>query len=174
MKIIFLEGLPGIGKTTLINKIKELNLKNIYVVDEILEKSNDASQSFFMKNDINKLNKYKKGTVIIDRGAISTLSYNECLNKIIKNKELFNVIEWFNNNFKKIYQSNNVNTVYLKKHNHKYLFRYEDEFDPYGSIDNQKQLEIITINNIKKYCKNYEIMYIDNYRIEDIINEIIN
>lgn len=174
MNVVFLEGLPGIGKTTLINQIRELNLQNVYVVDEILEISQNSSQLFFMQNDINKVSKYKTGTIIIDRGAISTLSYNECLDIINANEELENVIKWFNDNFKKVYNKTNVKTIYLKKHNHKYLLRYKNLLDPYGSIKNQKKLEEITIKNIKKYCKNYKIFYIDNYTIEEIINEIIN
>jgi len=174
MTIIFLEGLPGIGKTTLINKIRDLNLKNIYVVDEILENSKDYSQSFFMKNDIKKITKYKEGIIIIDRGPISTLSYNECLDVIAQNKDINSVVKWFNNNFKKIYRQSNIKTIYLKKHKHEYLLRYVNEQDPYGSIKNQKILEEITLKNIKKYCANYKIFYIDNYSIEDVINEIIN
>ena len=38
-KIIFLEGLPGIGKTTLINEIRNLNIPNVYVVDEIINEN---------------------------------------------------------------------------------------------------------------------------------------
>lgn len=34
--IIFLEGLPGVGKTTIVNAIKKLNTKNVYVVDEVI------------------------------------------------------------------------------------------------------------------------------------------
>ena len=35
-KIIFIEGLPGVGKTYLVNKIKAMNLDNVYVVDELI------------------------------------------------------------------------------------------------------------------------------------------
>lgn len=174
MNIVFLEGLPGVGKTTLINKIRELNLHNVYVVDEILEDFEDSSQLFFMENDIKKISKYKEGTIIIDRGAISTLSYNECLDVIGVNKDINSVVKWFDVNFKELYKNSNIKTIYLKKHNHKYLLRYKNLLDPYGSIKNQKKLEKITLKNIRKYCKNYKIFYIDNYIIEEIINEIIN
>ena len=36
-KIIFIEGLPGVGKTYLVNKIKAMNLDNVYVVDELIK-----------------------------------------------------------------------------------------------------------------------------------------
>ena len=35
-KIIFIEGLPNVGKTYLINKIRNLNMKNVFIVDEII------------------------------------------------------------------------------------------------------------------------------------------
>ncbi len=174
MNIIFLEGLPGIGKTTLINKIREMNLKDIYVVEEILDDITDSSQSFFMQNDMKKISKYKCGTIIIDRGPISTLSYNQCLDVVNENKDIDNVLLWFDNNCKILYGRDNVKTIYLKNNNHDYLLRYKNKLDPYGSIENQKKLESITLSNVKKYCKNYKIFYIDNYKLEEIINEIIN
>ena len=174
MKIVFLEGLPGIGKTTLINEIRKLKVDNLFLVDEIIKKGEPTSQDFFMENDIKKLEKYNTGTIIIDRGAISTLSYNECLKEIRENKDLDNVYNWFDKNFKKVYSDNNVITIYLTRNTHKHLLRYEDDKDPYGSINNQIELEKITLNNIKKYCKNYKILNIDNYKKEEIVYEIIN
>ena len=38
-KIIFIEGLPTVGKTYLINEIKKRNLQNIYVVDELINQN---------------------------------------------------------------------------------------------------------------------------------------
>ena len=32
-KIIFIEGLPNVGKTYLVNEIKKKNLQNVHVVD---------------------------------------------------------------------------------------------------------------------------------------------
>ena len=37
-KIIFLEGLPGVGKTTIANSIKNIGRTDVHVVDEIIKK----------------------------------------------------------------------------------------------------------------------------------------
>ena len=49
-KIVFLEGLPGVGKTTIINYLKD-NYK-VNVVDEIINTTacNNRTE-FFLKND---------------------------------------------------------------------------------------------------------------------------
>ena len=76
-KIVFLEGLPGVGKTTLINKIKKSNISNIHAVDEIivdLKEKTPVNQNIFIINDNKKINLYKSGTIVIDIGPISTLS----------------------------------------------------------------------------------------------------
>ena len=79
-KIIFIEGLPGVGKTYLVNKIKAMNLDNVYVVDELINPDIDNpftdEEEIFLKNDEMKVYKHDKGTIIIDRGPISTLVYN--------------------------------------------------------------------------------------------------
>lgn len=125
-----------------------------------------------MQNDILKINKYQTGLIIIDRGMISTLSYNETLNELIGNDELEKIYEWFNKYGKKFYDQDNVMTIYLKTS--KYKLRYSNYKDPYGSIDNQKLLESFTLNNIEKYCKNYRIIDYEYKDMEKIINEIIN
>ena len=174
MKVIFLEGLPGVGKTTIINRIRDMNIKNVHVVDEIIETGDLSLQSFYMNNDLKKYNMYKEGIIIIDRGPISTLSYNECKRLISDNKDLPVVQEWFEKTFKNIYLKDNVQTIYLKSKNNHYLLRYEDDKDSYGSIENLKLLEGITINNIKKFCNSYRFLNMDEYGIEEVINEIIN
>ena len=80
-KIIFLEGLPGVGKTTLLNKIKNKNLDNVYFVDEIINpkiiKKGILTEEEFILNEEQKLNLYNDGTIIIDRGPISSISYRQ-------------------------------------------------------------------------------------------------
>ena len=38
-KIIFIEGLPTVGKTYLVNEIKKRNLQNVHVVDELINQN---------------------------------------------------------------------------------------------------------------------------------------
>ena len=169
-KIYFLEGMPKVGKTTIINKLRN-ECSNINIVDELL--LNDYNnQDSFIQNDIKKINMYKDGIIVIDRGLISTLSYNETKMIIDKNfKEYPKVLKWFKKN-KYIYESNNVKTIYLKSNN--YQLRYSNKLDPYGSYENQKLLEKITIKNIKKYCQNYEIRNYSFDQIDEVIYEIVN
>ena len=88
-KIIFIEGLPTVGKTYLVNEIRKKNLQNVYVVDELINP--DIKNAFidsedkFLKNDEMKVNKYNDGIIIIDRGPISTLVYNQVLHLIDNN-----------------------------------------------------------------------------------------
>lgn len=172
MKIILLEGLPMIGKTTIINYIKKLNIKDVYVVDELITNTKELNQKSFMINDIKKIRKYKSGLVIIDRGLISTLSYNEMLNKLGNNPYLVDVYKWFNVYGIPFYSRNDVYTYYLYSNEKK--LRIEDINSPNGSVSNQIELEAITIRNIKKYCRNYEIRYYSNNDMEVFVNEIIN
>ena len=92
MKIVFLEGLPGVGKSTIAKTIKELKKDNVVVAEEIElfnPKRDNFHQDFYMKNDDFKFNKCIKGIknnldtiCIVDRSAISTLSYNQSKNII--------------------------------------------------------------------------------------------
>ncbi len=93
MTIIIFEGLPGSGKTTLINQLSEEF--EISKVGEIIdkrfheispEKSKGLPQNFFLQSDklkyfsAKKLSKNKP--CLVDRGIFSTIAYNLC----IKNK----------------------------------------------------------------------------------------
>jgi len=176
-KIIFLEGLPGVGKTTLVKTIREMNLKNVYTVNEIIKEDilNNIShdQNDFMKNDNMKYQKYNQGTIVIDRGFISTLSYNETMKKINNNHNIENIVSWFDS-IKNIYQEKFVYTIFLTTNKKAYQISENDIGGPYGSIENQQILEDITLKNIKKYCRNYKIIEYHKQNMEEIINEIIN
>lgn len=177
LKLIFLEGLPGVGKTTLTNYIESLKLPNVHIVHEI-EKQNiinkiNSNQNIYIENDNIKLSKYQEGIVIIDRGPLSTLSYNETKNKLTNNPSLNEVTTWFSS-IKDIYLKKETIVFYLKNKNKTYHLPYQDNLDPYGSIDNQKLLEDITLNNCNKYVKNLKIVDYDYNEMEALVNEIIN
>ena len=97
-KIIFLEGLPGVGKSTIINYIANLNKDNIHTVNEIIVEIEDKTpieQDLFIINDNLKISKYNEGTIVIDRGPISTLTYNIVKNELVENFSSKQVVEWF-------------------------------------------------------------------------------
>ena len=171
-KILFLEGLPGVGKTTLINNLRKL--KEVNVVDEVINQNNEDNRTnYYLKNDELKLNLYNKGLIVIDRGFISTLSYEQSKSIINDNYDDTTTLKWFKK-FKDIYNKENVYVLYLKRENEDYYLPYKDNKDPYGSVDNQKLLEEITLFNIKKYTKNNKIINYNFDKMTEVINEIIS
>ena len=171
-KIILLEGLPMSGKTTICDNLKRCKNNRLHIVDEIVIISdNNNIQDFFMKNDDLKCNMYGDGIVVIDRGPISTLSYNEAKKKIIGNNEYEKVLNWFEKNYSSFYSNPKVFTYYLV--NKKRVREYND-LDIYGSIKNQEILEKITVKNIKHYCLNFKIINYSYEEMENLIDEIIN
>lgn len=177
-KLIFLEGLPGVGKTTLIKKIEQL-YPFVNTVDELIKVPiphyKTQNEFWFMQNDDKKISTHSSGIIVIDRGPISTLSY--CQTRFITdsafNFDMARVRDWFFN-YIDLLNSPNTYIYYLTNNQQKFNLTTPDSADPYGSIENQKILELITIKNIKKYAKNAIIKeyYQNNY--EEIINEIIN
>ena len=176
-KIIFLEGLPNVGKTTIVNAIKSKNIKDIHVVDEVILPTDDMkylnSQQYFMDNDIYKINQYDSGLIIIDRGLISTLSYNQASKIINENKDFEKVNKWFLEN-SELYNSDDSVTIYLKRKKEDYSLTEDSVYSPYGTVENQKLLESITLYNCKKYCKNFILKNYDQDNMEALINEIID
>lgn len=175
-KIFFLEGLPGVGKSTIIDYIKKMNNTNVHTVDEIIVEMEDKTpleQDLFIINDNLKIQKYDEGIIVIDRGPISTLTYNIVKNELVEEFSSKEVIDWFDT-IKGIFNQENVFIYYLTTNGKEYYLPYDNEFDPNGSIKNQKKVEEVAIFNIKKYAKNYKIIEYHKENMEDIINEIIN
>ena len=171
-KIIFLEGLPGVGKTTIINNIRKI--ENVNVVDEVINSQNEDNRTnYYLKNDELKFNLYADGLIVFDRGFLSTISYEQT-KKIINNDYDESIaLKWFEN-YKSIYKENNVIVIYLKRSNDNYYLPYKDDKDPYGSIENQKLLETISLYNLKKYAKKYKVLEYSFDKMEEVINEIIS
>lgn len=175
-RIIFLEGLPGVGKTTIANTVKKMHIPNVFVVDEIVinlcEKTPIAQESF-IRNDEIKLSMFDEGLIIIDRGPISTLSYNMTRSIIDKKFDSSKVVNWFNG-LKDSLNSDNVSTIYLRNFGKNYYLPFENAMDPYGSINNQKILEQVTISNCRRYLKNFRIREYHKKDMGAVIDEIIN
>lgn len=175
-KIVFLEGLPTVGKTYLVNEIRKRNLKNIYVVDELInpdiQNAFVDSEDKFLKNDEMKVNKYTDGIIIIDRGPISTLVYNQVLHLIDNDYDASYVEKWFEQ-FLNIYKSDNTYNYYLNNPGI-YNPSLNDKNNPFGSVENLKLTHEITLFNLNKYAKNYKVFNYDKTNLEELLNEIIN
>lgn len=175
-KIIFIERLPNVGKTYLINKIRNLNMKNVFIVDEIINPNVNNpfadAEDLFLKNDEMKVSKYNEGIIIIDRGPISTLVYNQVAHLIDNNYNCKYVEEWFKQ-FVDIYNDDNTFNYYL---NNPFVYEpsLDDKSNPFGSIDNLKLTHSLTIYNLKKYAKNFREIIYNKDNLMEVIDEIIN
>lgn len=174
-KIVFLEGLPGVGKTTLLNYIKSKNLKDLFCVDEIIDKKilekKIYNEEVFLENEELKLNKYNDGLIIVDRGPISVISYAQA-KEIIDVKFHADISkEWFEK-YKDIYKEN-VMVYYLIDEKDEFKITSNEKNSPYGTEENQKLLKSITEYNIKKYCKKYVFKIYNKMNIDEVVNEII-
>lgn len=175
-KIIFLEGLPGVGKTTMVNAVKKLSIKNVYVVDEIINKvegKTPINQLSYFQNDEMKLNQHTEGLVIIDRGPISTVSYNITRGIIDKSFNADDAKEWFSQ-FTDILKEESNKVIYLTTNDQEYYIPFNNKKDPYGSLENQRLLEKTSIKICEKYVKNLKIQEYHKENMEEIINEIVN
>ena len=180
-KICFLEGLPGVGKTTLIEKVKSLNPKDVFIVDEIVLKEIfnkiNLDQNLYLKNDEMKIDMFKEGTIIIDRGPISTFSYNQARHivDIDFDFSLDEVESWFKK-FIDLYKDETVFVYYLIKDDENFLIRYPNDKDPYGNVNNQRLLQEITMFNCKMYAKNinFRLFDVENGDVMGLISEIID
>lgn len=176
LKFIFLEGLPGVGKTYLLNYIKSLKIKNVHVVDEIINENIlnglSCTEIDFIKNDEMKLTKYKEGIIIVDRGPISSLSYTQAKTIITGGSNYDKAIDVFNK-YLDIWQRKSK-TLYLSNFSDKYSITVRDENSPYGTIDNQRLLESITLFNLKKYSINYRVINYKDRNYKVVVDEITN
>lgn len=64
--------------------------------------------------------------------------------------------------------------LFLTNNAEKYTITSEQKNDPYGSIENQKLLESITLYNCFKYSKKVNVREYHQKDIMEVINEIIN
>lgn len=174
-KLIIIEGLPGIGKTTLVNAIRNKKLDNVFIIDEIINQKITIdgiyTEDEFIENDIQKIKLIKDGITIMDRGLISLMSYSQVKSildlsyDISKAKQMFLQYKYILENSKVFYLTNRLNEIKLTS---------DDINSPYGTVENQKMLEDISINNVKKYCKEYVIREYYKDDMEKLIDEIIS
>ncbi len=98
--IFYLEGLPGCGKTSIL----ELMSKNYLICPEIIIQENISkfhnlsNQSFFLENDEQKQRIAEKSnaTIIVDRSPLSTFFFNLAKHTIDNNHYIDQITKWFN------------------------------------------------------------------------------
>lgn len=119
-----------------------------------------------------KVNKYDDVIIIIDRGPISTIVYNQVLHLIDNKYDTSYVEKWFEQ-FLNIYKSDNTYNYYL---NNPGIYNPSlcNNKNPFGSIENLKLTHAITIFNLNKYTKKYRVFDYDKTNLEELLNEIIN
>ena len=175
-KTIFLEGLPGVGKTTILNEIRNLNKKNVFIVDEIVKENikNRVSDDEldYMINDEMKIKMFNDRVIIKYRGPISTLAYNQAKNIINEEFDKKPVVNWFES-IRNVYLEDHV-IYFLTNKGINYSITSGDILDPYGSDENQKLLERINLYNCYKYSNNVIVREYYQNDIMEVINEIIN
>lgn len=175
-KYVFLEGLPGVGKTTILNSLKKLKIPNVFLVEEILHdqilNGIANSENDYIVNDELKLKKYNQGTIVLDRGPVSSLSYAYVKEMIDKKYSATNNEVAFDKNL--YIWENSCKVIYLTNNGKNYCITVDNKKSPYGSVKNQQKLEETTLSVIEKYCKNYKIINYDKKDMGEVINEIIN
>lgn len=174
-KIIFLEGLPGVGKTTILKAINKQDKKNITTINEIIinvTEKTPKDQTIFQINDECKIFNCVNKINVVDRGPISTLSYNQARSQIDKTFDSSKVEIWFQK-FIKMLSNKDTEVIFLTRNNKNFYIPFSNKKDPYGSAKNQELLEKITIENCKKYVKNFKIIEYHKENMGEIIDEHI-
>lgn len=177
-RIIFIDGLPGVGKSTLIEHIKAKNIVGVLAVEEIINpkiKNNintPNAQDIYLENDLMKINKYDVGFIIIDRSPVSTIAYNLTRKALDKSFNNINPASW-QKIFGKFFQDSEVMVYYLKNPD-EYFCPYDNPKDPYGSVENQKLLEQATLKVLRNSVKNYKLVEYHKSDMKELANEIIN
>lgn len=178
-KTIILEGLPGVGKSTITKSINKFDA-SINAIDEIIYgkifDNVNMYQDMYFHNDNMKIERAMESErAIVDRGPISTLSYNQLRSILDKdfNCNIKDAFRWFDR-FVDILNCDDVCVIYLTTQGESYYIPYDNELDPYGSRENQKLLESIALLNCKKYCKHFVVLNYKKENMEVLIDEIIN
>lgn len=179
-KIFILEGLPGVGKSTLVTLLRA---KGVVCIDEVspeymrrAKRGNEVAQAVFIDNDEQKVDKAltsTAATIVMDRGPISTLAYNLAKHKLVKSDEFMPVVTWFAQSMQSFYERDEVHVIYLQGNT---KLPYDDPADPYGTEANQKLLESISLQLARIFAKNMTVRQYDYTNVtdqENLINEIL-
>ncbi len=100
-EVIYFEGLPGSGKTTLTTQLAQMHPQTFLVPEYVHPgKDNPASfdsQRFFMENDELKYKAARDSEkqALVDRGHLSTVLYSHAYQQIRGDKDLAYVDGWY-------------------------------------------------------------------------------
>lgn len=183
--VIYLEGLPGSGKSSLVNKLikqdssKYVSVPEVIEEKKLVEKHNTFEQDFFLKNDSVKYEMAmkiigKKHNVVIDRSPLSTYIFN-----ILKSKKLQQPIskiieDWFQELWPRV--SSGSLFVYLKVNPNMSLIRkarLSDNNDPWANIHDLDEADKLYLKYLSLLPQK-NVLYVDsdNKSLEIVLYEI--
>lgn len=162
--IIILEGLPGVGKTCLAKNISKQYAAKL--IPEIMPSISDefdmkriTDQKIFVMNDTLKKEEANNfnGLSVIDRGALSTISYSITKNILNSGYNFEETKDWFIKEWLPFYKQSGTITLYLRGRSSPW---HVNPLDPYGTQDNLKLLEKVTTSTLRLYgIKHYIVEY---------------
>lgn len=160
-EVIYFEGLPRTGKTTLTTQIASLYPHLFISIAEIVHPgqniaTNWDSQFFFMENDEMKYKMARESgkRCLVDRGHLSTVLYSHAYDKLVGDRDLTYVNQWY---FGKILKHNMLPDLYvlLDAPPEVSLQRKIDSFDMQNMWDHVEGLEYAR-ENYPRYMGMFE------------------
>lgn len=161
MKRIFLiEGLPGVGKTSLLSALssKYQVIPEVLDTDQLSEKHNKAEQDFFLVNDERKLRMGEQaiGTCFIDRSPLSTVFFNIAKFSTDIDHPIASILTWYEKMIRPvIFNPNSVfRLIYLDIDPKESLARRrleEIQNDPWRNLQSLYQIRNLYVSLSKRY-----------------------
>lgn len=162
--IVYVEGIPASGKTTVLKRIEKRFPESILYVPEYVnveegkraEMSDD--QGYFMRNDGLKWRTARESTkdiTFVDRGHLSTVIYNLAAFQMLHTIECLNVVRWY---FEDVLANNRLpdSYVFIRTEPSASLDRRRHLLTPDNIWDHQEALEFAN-EFYPKMMKTYEL-----------------
>ncbi|SRR5258706_3746579 len=163
--VVYLEGLPGCGKTSTLEKLSTdyITLPEIFINGDVAEFHNLPIQTFFLKNDEQKLEKSEisEKTVIVDRSPLSTLFFNKAKHEVDPSHDSESIIEWFNNVIEPKISSSNCHFILIDIPANLSLKRKNREVnlnDPWANPSTLELIRKMFIERSKAYPSQFVVL----------------